>query len=97
MTGNRCEDFSTVSRCLEQKEFRDRDSKSGQPDDYVEDDDFSLDNGFVKKKKTDDEDGRKDLRDILSRRRNERLTKAVSIQESMPARLVQSAFQGLGK
>ncbi|KAK6645174.1 hypothetical protein RUM43_001450 [Polyplax serrata] len=68
----------------------------GGPEDYIEDDDFELDMSAKRNTRAEDEDGQSDLRAVLSKRRNQRLTKVVNLKEDMPARLVQSAFQGLG-
>lgn len=70
----------------------------GGPEDYIEDDDFELDMSAKRQNtRAEDEDGQSDLRAVLSKRRNQRLTKVVNLKEDMPARLVQSAFQGLGE
>mgnify|MGYP006989418369 FL=1 len=67
------------------------------PEDYNEDDDFVLEVSSKQKPKNkgEDEDNKSDLRTVLSRRRNEKLKKVTTVQDN--SRLVQSAFQGLGK
>lgn len=69
------------------------------PEDYIEDDDFVIETSVRTRptNKVDEEDSQSDLRTVLSRRRNERLTKVVTLPENVPTRLVQSAFQGLGR
>lgn len=83
----------------EEGEIKESEEKN-QPEDYVDDDDFVIEDRPVKRKvktRINEDDAQSDLRAILSRRRNERL-KAVTVQrENVPARLVQSAFQGLKK
>lgn len=91
--------FEETNKFIEEVEKVDlENSRQDGPEDYIEDDDFVLEvSARRKKSRTEEEDNQSDLRAVLSRRRNERLTKAVNLQENMPTRLVQSAFQGLGK